>query len=191
MDSPQGTFQCSKLLHSFSRRNLGAGTRLYTDSESIPPKKCYSTSISDVLHTASERLGAQRDDVVNHRKMYEQLPPGFDYNCRPLLPSSCVSQHSKSFGAHKIEKYVVIGMCRKRLHHDVLEEWKSIFLNDAFNDFFISWCNLREQSTRDVCKVVSCSLCCFHWRLEVSTSRNNFNLAFLFVFSLLMLLNRN
>lgn len=148
----EGTFQCSKLLHSFSRRNLGAGTRLYTDSESIPPKKCYSTSISDVLHTASERLGAQRDDVVNHRKMYEQLPPGFDYNCRPLLPSSCVSQHSKSFGAYKIEKYVVIGMCRKRLHHDVLEEWKSIFLNDAFNDFFISWCNLREQSTRDVCK---------------------------------------
>lgn len=103
------------------------------------------------LATAFEKLTPGLDDLHVEPENDEPPPPGFEDNHKTMPPSApCKLQCSRlPKRAPKIEQYVARAMCRQRLHHDVLEQWKSI-LGTFLWQFLMSRFTSKKHSGKKV-----------------------------------------
>ncbi|KAK7412991.1 hypothetical protein VNO78_04796 [Psophocarpus tetragonolobus] len=94
--------------------------------------------MSDVFSKAFKELCGYVDDVDEEE--IDDLPPGLEEKsqtvflhcnskCRPSRLVECNP---------KITEYVAIALCRQKLHDDVLEQWKSLFIDSWLHQIFIS-----------------------------------------------------
>lgn len=103
---------------------------------------CESSSgnhMSDVFANAFKQLCASIGDEVDEEEIGD-LPPGFEENFQTSLPHyNSKFRPSRLIECNpKITEYVATALCRQKLHDEILDEWKSLFLDSAFNQAFIS-----------------------------------------------------
>ena len=99
----------------------------------------FANHMSNVFSNAFKELCGDVEDVVDEEEIGD-LPPGFEENLRRIFPP-CSSKFRPSRLVEcnpKITEYVASALCRQKLHDEVLEEWKSSFLDSAFNQVFMS-----------------------------------------------------
>ncbi|KAE9598707.1 putative histone-lysine N-methyltransferase chromatin remodeling SET family [Lupinus albus] len=109
---------------------------------------CESSSknpMSDVFANAFKELCGSVDDIVDEEEIGD-LPPGFEENFETSLPhfNSKFRPSSLVECIPKITKYVATALCRQKLHDEVIDEWKSSFLDSALNKVFIS-CTVKKN----------------------------------------------
>ncbi|CAK9178256.1 unnamed protein product [Ilex paraguariensis] len=111
----------------------------------------YEKSTSNYFSRAFQKFCTHLNDVVSDQDVDELLPPGFEDNSRPLVLSDVcnfIPSRSEEF-IPKVGVYAASAMCRQKLHNDVLRELKSLFVDDAFQGFLISWCSSKECFSSD------------------------------------------
>ncbi|KAL0557349.1 hypothetical protein IC582_005885 [Cucumis melo] len=71
----------------------------------------------------------------------ELLAPGLEENPTFLIPSpACKFRPSSSNKCYpKIEGYIMLAICRQKLHDAVLKEWTSSYKDDLLHQFISSW----------------------------------------------------
>lgn len=97
--------------------------------------------MSNLLEKVFKDLCTHFDDIVDHEDIDEPPTPGFEDNPKNLVPLHiCKFRPSRSDECiPKIGEYVAMAMCRQKLHHDVLREWKSLFIDASLKQCLISW----------------------------------------------------
>ncbi|KAK9270249.1 hypothetical protein L1049_025826 [Liquidambar formosana] len=107
--------------------------------------------ISNFLLNAFEKVRSSVDDVADDQEINEPLPPGFEDNARTLNPSHIPKfRPSRSDECNpKIGEYIAMAIFRQKLHDDVLRDWKSVFINGALHQFFMSWCTSKTHREFD------------------------------------------
>ena len=73
---------------------------------------------------------------------FKELPaPGLEENSTFLIPSlACKFRPSSSNKCSpKIEGYIMLAICRQKLHDVVLKEWTSSYKDDLLRQFITSW----------------------------------------------------
>ncbi|XP_059638347.1 histone-lysine N-methyltransferase ATXR7 isoform X2 [Cornus florida] len=128
-----------------------------TPSESAKPFNqatipVYENSLSNFLSNAFGILCKHADDVVNDQEIDELLPPGFEDNSSPPVPSGThkFRPSRPDECIPKIGEYVSMAMCRQKLHDEILREWKSLFVDTALREYLLSW-----RSSKAHCKSVT------------------------------------
>ncbi|KDO85322.1 hypothetical protein CISIN_1g042571mg [Citrus sinensis] len=108
--------------------------------------------LSNILACAFKRsFSGFVDNVVDELETDEPSPPGFEDSVRKLVPS-CNGKFQFSWSDEfttKMGEYVAIAMCRQKLHAIVVGEWKSLFVDDALQQFLALWCNMKECCEAD------------------------------------------
>ncbi|XP_019425745.1 PREDICTED: histone-lysine N-methyltransferase ATXR7 isoform X2 [Lupinus angustifolius] len=118
------------------------------DDQSVAPTKekdlfCESSSknpMSDVFANAFKELCGFVDDVVDEEEI-DDIPPGFEENFQTSLPHyNSKFRPSRLIECNpKMTGYVATALCRQKLHDEVMDEWKSLFLDSALNKVFIAF----------------------------------------------------
>ncbi|CAL0334913.1 unnamed protein product [Lupinus luteus] len=106
------------------------------DQPVVPTQKrdsfCESSSKNpmDVFANAFKVLYGSVDDIVDEEEIGD-LPPGFEENFETSLPhfNSKFQPSSLVECNPKITEYVATALCRQKLHDEVIDEWKSLFLD--------------------------------------------------------------
>ena len=124
--------------------------------ESLPEnfstiKQSLSEKHSNFFSTAFKEIFVYVKDGVDEEEAGELLPPGFEENFKRMgLEYECKQQPPRSIEIiPKITEYVAVALCRQKLHDKVLEEWKSLFLDTALNQVYISSCTVKKHFTSD------------------------------------------
>ncbi|KAM7518043.1 hypothetical protein LguiB_017005 [Lonicera macranthoides] len=91
------------------------------------------------------------NNAVIDQDIDELLPPGFLNNSTTIAPVRICKFRPFRLDQYvpKIGVYAALAVFRKRLHDDILREWKSLFLDDALNGFLISWFLSKKHSKFD------------------------------------------
>lgn len=138
-------------VHGFSAESV-PHRDVQTDAQSVAHAYNFSDSQlegSSSVHAVSafERLGLPIADVEDSIVSDEPPPPGTEDSSVPSLQSENSKIHlSKSEEYYpKIKEYVSLAMCRQKLHDVVLEEWRSLFSDDALRRCYKTWCASRKQ----------------------------------------------
>ncbi|XP_028758604.1 LOW QUALITY PROTEIN: histone-lysine N-methyltransferase ATXR7-like [Neltuma alba] len=107
--------------------------------------------MSTLFSSAFQELHANVSDVVNEKEIGDISPPGCEKNLKTIIPQyNYKYRPSRSVeSVPKITKYVTTALCRQKLHSEVLEEWKSLFLDAAFDQLFASFCTTKKISQPD------------------------------------------
>lgn len=91
--------------------------------------------MSNLFSSAFQELHAYVGEVVDEEEIGDILPPGCEKNSRTIVP-----QYNNKYrpsrvveSVPKMVKYVATALCRQKLHDEVFEEWKSLFLDASFN----------------------------------------------------------
>lgn len=111
--------------------------------------------ISTLFSRVFEELHANVGDVVNEKEIGDISPPGCEKNSKTIIPLYNYKYRPSRLveSVPKITKYVTTALCRQKLHSEVLEDWKSSFLDAAFNQLFASLCATKKVSQPDGCMV--------------------------------------
>jgi len=112
-------------------------------------KSASGSLMSGIFPKAFKELCGYVDDVVEEET--DNLPPGIEEKSQPVVihhnskfrPSRLVECHPK------ITEYVATALCRQKLHDEVLEEWKSLFLDSVLNHVFISSSTIKKHFMSD------------------------------------------
>ncbi|KAI9126474.1 hypothetical protein K1719_002070 [Acacia pycnantha] len=109
--------------------------------------------MSTLFSRAFQELHANVGDVDNEKEIGDTLPPGCEKNSKTILPQYNYKYRPSRLveNVPKITQYVTTALCRQKLHSEVLEEWKSSFLDAAFNHLFASFCATKKVSQPDGC----------------------------------------
>ncbi|RDY03803.1 Histone-lysine N-methyltransferase ATXR7, partial [Mucuna pruriens] len=101
--------------------------------------------MSDVFSKAFKELYGCVDDVVEEE--IDDLPPGLEEKYQTVvLHNNSKFRPSRLFECNpKITEYVATALCRQKLHDEVLEEWKSLFLDSVLNQVFISSNTIKKH----------------------------------------------
>lgn len=104
--------------------------------------------MSTLFSRAFQELHADVGDVLNEKESGDISPPGCEKNSKTFVPQyNYKYRPSRSVETvPKITKYVTTALCRQKLHSEVLEEWKSLFLDAGFNQLFASFCTMKKVS---------------------------------------------
>lgn len=108
-------------------------------------------SFSNTLREACTHL----NNAVIDQDIDELLPPGFLNNSTTIAPVRICKFRPFRLDQYfpKIGVYAALAVFRKKLHDDILREWKSLFLDDALHGFLISWLS-KKHSKFDANEVV-------------------------------------
>ncbi|BAT80193.1 Histone-lysine N-methyltransferase [Vigna angularis] len=101
-------------------------------------KSASGNLMSDIFSKAFKELCGYGDDVVEEES--DNLPPGIEEKSQTVvLHRDLKFRPSRSVECHpKITEYVATALCRQKLHDEVLEEWKSLFLDFVLDQVFRS-----------------------------------------------------
>ncbi|XP_061368682.1 histone-lysine N-methyltransferase ATXR7 isoform X2 [Gastrolobium bilobum] len=104
----------------------------------------------NVFSKAFKELYGYIGNVVNEEEICD-LPPGFEEKSRTIsLHHNSKFRPSRLVECNpKIPEYVATALCRQKLHDEVLEEWKSLFLDSALNQSGISSCTIKKHFQSD------------------------------------------
>ncbi|XP_062025627.1 histone-lysine N-methyltransferase ATXR7 [Rosa rugosa] len=107
--------------------------------------------MSNFLASAFKEVCSHVDDLDGDQEVNEPSPPGLIANVKTLGQSPiCKFRPSRSEECiPKIGAYVATAMLRKKLHDDVIGEWKSSFIDLALNKFLASWRTSRKNHIRN------------------------------------------
>lgn len=102
--------------------------------------------MSNLFSSAFQELHAYAGDLVNEEEIGDVPPPGCEKNLSAIVPQYNYKYRPSRLveSVPKITKYVATALCRQKLHDEVLEEWKSLFLDAAFNQVFMSLCTTKK-----------------------------------------------
>ncbi|KAK7303872.1 hypothetical protein RJT34_14790 [Clitoria ternatea] len=106
--------------------------------------------MSSVFSKAFQELCGCVEDVIEEEEI-DDLPPGFEEESQRIVPY-CNSKFRPSRSVEcnpKITEYVATALCRQKLHDEVLKELKSVFLDSAFNQVYISSCTVKKHFQSD------------------------------------------
>ncbi|CAL0301540.1 unnamed protein product [Lupinus luteus] len=127
------------------------------DGQSVAPTNekdlfCESSSknpMSDVFANAFKELGGSVDDVVDEEEIGD-VPPGFEENFHTSFPHySSKFRPSRLIECNpKMTGYVATALCRQKLHDEVMDEWKSLFLDSALKKVFTA-CTVKKKFQPD------------------------------------------
>lgn len=106
--------------------------------------------ISNLFSSAFQELHAYKGDTVDE-EIGDIQPPGCEKNSRTYIPQFKFKYRPSRVveSVPKMTKYVATALCRQKLHDEVLEKWKSLFLDAAFNQLFMSLCPKKKISQPD------------------------------------------
>ncbi|XP_050235385.1 histone-lysine N-methyltransferase ATXR7 isoform X2 [Mercurialis annua] len=109
-------------------------------------------SMPSFLESAFQKSQICVNNIMDDQSINEPPLPGFEDSTRTHVSSQlCKFQPAQSDDSiPKIREYVVMAMCRQKLHDDVLREWKSLLIDGILNQFFRSHCTSRQHCQADV-----------------------------------------
>lgn len=107
--------------------------------------------MSNFLASAFKEVCSHVDNLDVDQEVNEPSPPGVIDNAKTLGQSPiCKFRPSRSEECiPKIGAYVATAMLRKKLHDDVIREWKSSFIDFALNKFLASWRISKKNHARN------------------------------------------
>ncbi|XP_028180508.1 histone-lysine N-methyltransferase ATXR7-like isoform X3 [Glycine soja] len=104
--------------------------------------------MSDVFSKAFKELCGYVDDVVEEE--IDDLPPGLEKSQTVALHYNSKFRPSRSAECNpKITEYVATALCRQKLHDEVLEKWRSLFLDSVPKQVFISSSTIKKHFKSD------------------------------------------
>ncbi|KAK6939163.1 SET domain [Dillenia turbinata] len=116
--------------------------KLLVQSSSNESGECRST----LAENAVEKLRLRMFTVLDEDEIHEPSPPGLEERfctlCNTDNKKFRLSRSDES--AEKIAIYVVMAICRQKLHDDVLREWKSLFADDAVYQSLTAWSTSKK-----------------------------------------------
>lgn len=130
------------------------------NDKSVDPVKagnCFGESASgnhksDIFSKAFKELCGYVDDVVEEE--IDDLPPGLEKSQTVALHYNSKFRPSRSAECNlKITEYVATALCRQKLHDEVLEKWRSLFLDSVPKQVFISSSTIKKHFKSDGHKV--------------------------------------
>jgi histone-lysine N-methyltransferase SETD1 len=139
--------------------------------------------MSSFLASAFKEVCSHVDDLDGDQEVSEPSPPGVIDNAKTLGQSPiCKFRPSRSEECiTKIGAYVATAMLRKKLHDDVIREWKSSFIDFVLNKFLASWRTSKKNRARNE---VLCS--CLLTLLSLSRILNYLSLQSIFTSILIL-----
>ncbi|XP_054801832.1 histone-lysine N-methyltransferase ATXR7 isoform X2 [Prosopis cineraria] len=107
--------------------------------------------LSTLFSNAFQELHANVDDVVNEKEIGDISPPGCEKSSKTIVPQYNHKYRPSRLveSVPEITKYVATALCRQKLHSEVLEEWKSLFLDAVANQLVASFCTTKKVSQRN------------------------------------------
>ena len=130
------------------------------NDKSVDPVKagnCFGESASgnhksDIFSKAFKELCGYVDDVVEEE--IDDLPPGLEKSQTVVPHYNSKFRPSRSAESNpKITEYVATALCRQKLHDEVLEKWRLLFLNSVPQQVFISSSTVKKHFKSDGYKV--------------------------------------
>ncbi|CAJ1975925.1 unnamed protein product [Sphenostylis stenocarpa] len=108
-------------------------------------KSASGNLMSNMFSRAFKELCGYVDDVVEDE--IDNLPPGLEEKSQPVvLHYNSKFRPSRSAECNpKITEYVTTALCRQKLHDEVLEEWKSMFLDSVLDEVFVSSSTMKKH----------------------------------------------
>ncbi|KAI4317069.1 hypothetical protein L6164_024979 [Bauhinia variegata] len=108
------------------------------------------SQMSNLFSRAFKKLCMHDNDAIDEEKMGD-LPPGFEQNSQKIVPRYRCKYQPSSFVRRipKITEYIATALCRQTLHNEVVEEWKSIFLDAALSHFYVAFCTVNNRRKLD------------------------------------------
>lgn len=105
-----------------------------------------SISASENLVNVFEKVREHVQNAIVDKEPDEPLPPGFEETAASY-PSCICKYHPSRSDEHilKIGEYILMAICRQKLHDDVLREWKSFIIDEFLHQFFLSKCDSRRR----------------------------------------------
>ncbi|XP_029128251.1 histone-lysine N-methyltransferase ATXR7 isoform X2 [Cajanus cajan] len=113
-------------------------------------ESAFGNHMSDVFSKAFKELNGFVDDDVVEEEI-DDLPPGLEEKSQTVFPHyNSKFRPSRLVECNpKITGYVATALCRQKLHDEVLEEWKSLFLDFVLNQVFISSPTIKKHFKSD------------------------------------------
>ncbi|KAL5999443.1 hypothetical protein ACLOJK_037728 [Asimina triloba] len=110
-----------------------------------------SRSFSNRMAIGFEKLALPGANKVYEQELDEPPPPGLEEEPGALdvLPENKFRPSKSTEYIPKIAEFVTLSLCRQKLHHDALNQWKSTLLNAALRHCLLSWCALKKQNDSD------------------------------------------
>ncbi|KHN47714.1 Histone-lysine N-methyltransferase SETD1B [Glycine soja] len=103
---------------------------------------------SDIFSKAFKELCGYVDDVVEEE--IDDLPPGLEKSQTVVPHYNSKFRPSRSAESNpKITEYVATALCRQKLHDEVLEKWRLLFLNSVPKQVFISSSTVKKHFKSD------------------------------------------
>ncbi|KAI5424105.1 hypothetical protein KIW84_030355 [Lathyrus oleraceus] len=108
------------------------------------------TSVKEILNdkfvNPAEDLCGHLNDTVDEEE-FGDMPPGFEKNSQIIFPPyNSKFQPSRIVECNpKITEYVVVALCRQKLHDEVLEKWKLSILDSTFKQVLMSSCTVKKN----------------------------------------------
>lgn len=124
--------------------------------EDNPSKDTPLNSAADSLCRMFKEIYTNEGFALNEDT--NELPaPGLEENPTPLIPSSACKFRPSSSNkcSPKIEGYIMLAICRQKLHDVVLKEWTSSYTDDLLRQFITSWIMSKKH-----CNPNGIMVCC-------------------------------